>query len=217
MTKLIIFDMDGTLVDSWPGMEYCYNQTFKEYGREDMTNDEFVSGFVGNLTENLRVMLHIEDDELERAVRIFREHYKERGHALSTPFPGMLDLVRKLHSEGFRLGIATMILQQYAVDILDELKIRDCFDVVEGSDITGERSKADMIRNCMVKTGISNDDTVMIGDSFNDQKVAEKAKVGFIAAAYGYGITVQNCEEYNIECAPRPEDVRKAIDAHWTL
>ncbi len=217
MTKLIIFDMDGTLVDSWPGMEYCYNQTFKEYGREDMTNDEFVSGFVGNLTDNLRVMLHIEGVELERAVRIFREHYKDRGHALSTPFPGMLDLVRKLHSEGFKLGIATMILQQYAVDILDELKIRDCFDVVEGSDITGERTKADMIRNCMVKTGISNDDTVMIGDGFNDQKAAEKSRVGFIAAAYGYGITVQNCEEYNIECAPRPEDVRKAIDAHWKL
>ena len=217
MTKLIIFDMDGTLVDSWPGMEYCYNQTFKEYGREDMTNDEFVSGFVGNLTENLRVMLHIDGEELERAVRIFREHYRDRGHALSTPFPGMLDLVRQLHNEGFKLGIATMILHQYAVDILDELKIRGCFDVIEGSDITGERSKADMIRNCMVKTGISNDDTVMIGDGFNDQKAAEKAKVGFIAAAYGYGITVQNCEEYNIECAPRPEDVRKAIDAHWTL
>ena len=129
----------------------------------------------------------------------------------------MMDLVRQLHSEGFRLGIATMILQQYAVDILDELKIRDCFDVIEGSDITGERSKADMIRNCMVKTGVSNDNTVMIGDGYNDQKAAEKSKVGFIAAAYGYGITVQNCEEYNIECAPRPEDVRKAIDAHWKL
>ena len=217
MKRLVIFDMDGTLTDSWPGMQYCYNQTFKEYGREDMTNDEFVSGFVGNLTENLSTMLHIDGDELERAVRIFREHYRDRGHALSTPFPGMMDLVRQLHSEGFRLGIATMILQQYAVDILDELKIRDCFDVIEGSDITGERSKADMIRNCMVKTGVSNDNTVMIGDGYNDQKAAEKSKVGFIAAAYGYGITVQNCEEYNIECAPRPEDVRKAIDAHWTV
>ena len=217
MTRLVIFDMDGTLVDSWPGMEYCYNETFREYGRENMTEDEFLSGFVGNLTENLRVMLHIDGDELEKAVAVFRKHYRERGHALSAPFPGMLDLVRELHAEGYRLGIATMILQQYAVDILEELKIRDCFDVVEGSDITGERSKADMIRNCMVRTGIGNTDTVMIGDGFNDQKAAEKAKVGFIAAAYGYGITVQNCEEYIIECAARPEDVRKAIDNHWRL
>ena len=198
--KLIIFDMDGTLTDSWPGMEYCYNETFREYGRENMTEDEFLSGFVGNLSENLRVMLHIDDEnELEKAVETFRRHYRERGHALSAPFPGIIDLVRQLHSEGYKLGLATMMLQKYAADILEELKIRDCFDAVEGSDITGERSKADMIRTCMVRTGVSNEDTVMIGDGFNDQKAAEKAKVGFIAAAYGYGITVQNCEEYGIE------------------
>ena len=78
--KLIIFDMDGTLVDSWPGMEYCYNETFREYGRENMTEDEFLSGFVGNLSENLRAMLHIDDEkELEKAVKTFRRHYRERG------------------------------------------------------------------------------------------------------------------------------------------
>ena len=215
MSRLVIFDMDGTIADSWPGMQYCYNETFREFGREDMTEDEFLSGFVGNLTENLRTMLHIDGDELERAVRIFREHYKDKGHALSAPFPGILETIKKLHSDGFRLGLATMIYQPYAVDMLDELKIRDCFDVIEGSDVKGERSKADMIRNCMVKTDTSNDDTVMIGDGFNDQKAAEKVKVGFIAAAYGYGITRENCEEYGYEYTSRPEDVRKAIDAHW--
>ena len=215
MTRLIIFDMDGTLTDSWPGMQYCYNATFREFDREDMTEDEFLSGFVGNLTENLRVMLHIDGDELERAVRIFREHYKEKGHALSAPFPGMVDLIRELHDEGNRIGIATMIYQPYAVDMLEELRIRDCIDVIEGSDIRGERSKADMIRNCMAATGISEDDTVMIGDGFNDQKAAEKARVGFIAAAYGYGITVDNCLEYGMEYAAKPGDVKEAIRSHW--
>ena len=215
MNRLIIFDMDGTLTDSWPGMQYCYNQTFKEFGREDMTEDEFLSGFVGNLTENLRVMLHVDGDELERAVRIFREHYKERGHALSAPFPGVVDLIKQLHSDGYHIGVATMIYQPYAVDILEELGIRDCVDVIEGSDTRGERSKADMIRNCMVSADASSDDTLMIGDGFNDQKAAEKTKVGFIAAAYGYGITVENCEEYGYEYVSRPEDLRKAIDAHW--
>lgn len=217
MRKLVIFDMDGTLVDSWPGMEYCYNETFREYGRENMTEDEFLSGFVGNLTENLRVMLHLDGDELQKAVDIFRGHYRERGHALSAPFPGTMDLIRSLHEKGYAIGIATMIYQQYAVDILEELKIIDCVDVIEGSDIRGERSKADMIRNCMVKTDIGNDDTVMIGDGFNDQKAAEKAKVGFIAAAYGYGITVDNCEEYGYEYVSRPEDLEKSITAHWSI
>ena len=214
--RLIIFDMDGTLTDSWPGMQYCYNQTFREFGREDMTEDEFLSGFVGNLTENLRVMLHIDGEELERAVRVFREHYRDKGHALSAPFPGMVDLIRELHSEGYAIGIATMIYQPYAVDMLEGLGIRDCIDVIEGSDIRGERSKADMIRNCMVAAGVDEHDTVMIGDGFNDQKAAEKAKVGFIAAAYGYGITIENCQEYGYEYAAKPEDVRTAIASHWT-
>ena len=217
MRKLVIFDMDGTLVDSWPGMEYCYNETFREYGRENMTEDEFISGFVGNLTENLRAMLHLDGDELQKAVDIFRGHYRERGHALSVPFPGTMDLIRSLHEKGYAIGIATMIYQQYAVDILEELKIIDCVDVIEGSDIRGERSKADMIRNCMVKMDIGNDDTVMIGDGFNDQKAAEKAKVGFIAAAYGYGITVDNCKEYGYEYVSRPEDLEKTIIAHWSI
>ena len=72
-----------------------------------------------------------------------------------------------------------------------------------------------MIRNCMVATDVDNENTVMIGDGFNDQKAAEKAMVGFIAAAYGYGITVDNCLEYGYEYASKPEDVRTAIESHW--
>ncbi len=217
MTRLIIFDMDGTLVDSWPGMEYCYNQTFRHYGREDMTEDEFLSGFVGNLTDNLRTMLRLEGAELDEAVAVFREHYAERGHALSKPFPYVLDLVKELHSEGYKLGIATMIYQPYAVDMLEELKVRQYFDVIQGSDRVGERKKANMIIDCMLSADVSAADTVMIGDGFNDQKAAEKAGVGFIAAAYGYGITRENCEEYGYEYASRPEDLRKAIGAHWQV
>lgn len=213
--KLIIFDMDGTMVDSWPGMEYCYNQTFRQYGREDMTEEEFLDGFVGNLTDNLRKMLRLDGEELETAVATFRQHYRERGHALSRPFEGILDLVRGLHSEGFTLGVATMIYKPYAIDILKELDIDGCFQIVEGSDVRGERSKADMIMNCMAKAGVGPDDTLMIGDSFKDQKAAEKTHVGFIAAAYGYGITVSNCEEYGYEYASKPEDLRKAIEKHW--
>ena len=213
--RLIIFDMDGTMCDSWPGMEYCYNQTFKEYGREDMTEDEFLEGFVGNLTDNLRKMLGLDGKELEGAVATFRRYYRERGHALSKPFDGILELVRGLHSQGHVLGVATMIYQPYAVDILKELDIEGCFQVVEGSDKMGEIPKSDMIRRCMDATGIGKDDTLMIGDSFRDQKAAEKAGVGFIAAAYGYGITVSDCEEYGYEYASRPEGLRKAIEAHW--
>ena len=213
--KLIIFDMDGTLTDSWPGMQYCYNKTFQEYGRGDMTEDEFLSGFVGNLTDNLRVMLHLDGEELEKAVAVFREHYRERGHALSKPFPGVLELIRELHAEGYAIGIATMIYRPYALDILDELKISDCIDIVECSDMRGERPKADMIRNCMGHVGASQEDTLMIGDGFNDQKAAEKTGVGFIAAAYGYGITVDNCLEYGYEYVSEPGDLRKAIEEHW--
>ena len=213
--RLIIFDMDGTMCDSWPGMEYCYNQTFKEYGREDMTGDEFLEGFVGNLTDNLRKMLGLDGKELEGAVATFRRYYRERGHALSKPFDGILELVRGLHSQGHVLGVATMIYQPYAVDILKELDIEGCFQVVEGSDKMGEIPKSDMIQRCMDATGIGKDDTLMIGDSFKDQKAAEKAGVGFIAAAYGYGITVSDCEEYGYEYASRPEGLRKAIEAHW--
>ena len=58
--KLIIFDMDGTLTDSWPGMQYCYNKTFQEYGRGDMTEDEFKTR-INFLHDRLRLPFLPED------------------------------------------------------------------------------------------------------------------------------------------------------------
>ena len=215
MRRLIIFDLDGTVCDSWPGMEYCYNCTFRAFGREDMTEEEFVGGFVGNLSDNLRRMLNIDGDDLQRAIDVFRDSYEKEGHSKSSPFPGVPDLMRRLHDEGNAVGVATMTYQPYAVDTIRELGIADAVDCIQGSDARIERKKDDMIRVCMKETGVSAVDTVMIGDGFNDMKAAEKTGVGFIAAAYGYGITVSNCEEYGIEFASSPGDLERAVRDHW--
>lgn len=215
MTRMIIFDLDGTISDSWPGMLYSYKQTFREFGREDMPDDEFYSCFVGNLTDNLAMMLHIEGDDLKRAVKTYRKYYTERGHSLSNPFDNILHVIRNLKDSGYVLCVATMKLERFAVDTIEELGVSDCFTAIKGTDEEGERSKTDMIRMCMDITGISKEDTVMIGDGFNDQAAAKKANVGFIAATYGYGITKENCEEYNVECASSPTDILRAVEEHW--
>lgn len=213
--RLIIFDMDGTVCNSWPGMLYCYRETLKKYGREDMPDDEFFSYFTGFLPENLVKMLDLRDDEVDEAVDFFRLKYEEKGHSLSEPFPHILDTIRRLKAEGYRLGVATMTLEKYAEDTLRELGVLECFDVVRGSDEKGLRTKADMIRMCMDLTGIGKEDTLMIGDGFNDQNAAKKADVGFVAASYGYGITKDNCIEYGIEYASGPENVYDSVKRHW--
>lgn len=77
--ELIIFDMDGTICDSWPSMLYCYKETLKRFGNADMPDDEFWSYFVGYLPENLKLMLHTDDEStINEAVRYFRQKYEEK-------------------------------------------------------------------------------------------------------------------------------------------
>lgn len=215
MGRLVILDLDGTVADSWLGMLYCYKETFRAFGREEMEDEEFYAGFVGDLHDNLGAMLHIEGEELQRAVNTFRDAYADKGHALAAPFPGILDAIRELHSLGYVLSAATMKYEPFAADTFRELGVADLFDCIKGSDILGKTTKTDMIRICMDSAGASKEDTVMIGDGFGDQSAAKKAGVGFIAASYGYGITKENCIEYGIECADSPSDIVRAVRDHW--
>lgn len=210
--ELIIFDMDGTICDSWPAMLYCYRETLKEWGYADMPDEEFWSYFVGYLPDNLKLMLHIhDDDELEKAVRFFRQKYEEKGHAMGKPFDHVPDTIRQLHDMGLKIGLATMTLEKYARNTLEKLGILDCFDVVRGSLAKGERSKTDMIRQCMAETGIDGLHTLMVGDGFNDLEAAKKAGTHFLAAAYGFGLTEDNCKEYAISYVKEPKDVLQAV------
>lgn len=210
--QLIVFDMDGTICDSWPSMLYCYRETLKEWGFEDMPDEEFWSYFVGYLPENLSAMLHTDDEEeIKRAVAFFRQKYEERGHALSRPFDHILDTIKELHSRGFKIGLATMTLEKYALNTIRELGILDCFDVAKGSPQEGHRTKADMIRMCMDATGVDGVHTLMIGDGHNDYNAAKKAGTHFLAAAYGFGLTEENCLEYGISYVKKPEQVLQAV------
>ncbi|MCQ2056209.1 MAG: HAD family hydrolase [archaeon] len=215
MFKLVIFDMDGTICDSWAGMSFCYRRTLDKFGRADIEDEEFYSCFSGCLHDNLSKMLDIEGEELEKAVKYFRECYESKERSKAMPFPHILDVIVDLHDEGYKIGLATMTLEKYAIDTLSHIGIIEYFDVIKGSDEKGGTSKIDMINACMNKTGVSKEDTVMIGDGFNDQSAAQKAGIGFIAAAYGYGITLDNCREYGIESAASPELVYYAVKKHW--
>ncbi len=212
MIKLIVFDMDGTICDSWPSMLYCYRETLLHYGHADMLDEEFWSYFVGFLPDNLSAMLHISDpEEIDEAVRFFRSKYEEKGHAMSKEFEGIIDVIKELHSKGYKMGLATMTLEKYAINTLKKIGIYDYFDAAHGSIQNGNRSKAEMIRMCMEETGVSPDDTLMIGDGFNDKVAAEKSGVRFIAATYGFGITLDNCKEYGIKYVEKPSDIVNTV------
>lgn len=211
MKKLVIFDMDGTICDSWPCIEYCYKQTIKSFGK-NISDDEFVKSFTGNLSNNLKKMLSVNDKELDKAIKIFNKNYEEKSCVMISPFKDIPHLIRSLHNK-YAIGVATMTYQPYVTDILIKFGILDCIDVIQGSYGKIERKKSDMIRTCMEKTGVIAKNTVMIGDSFSDLDAAKSAGVGFIAATYGYGITVDSCDD--IKYALSPKDIDKVLHDYW--
>lgn len=209
--ELVIFDMDGTICDSWNAMLYCYRETMKHFGRECKSDEEFYSCFTGYLQENLSNMLGFREDEVHDAVRYFRKVYEERGHSKSKVFDGIVDEIIELHSRGYKIGLATMTLEKYAVNTMKEIGLYDYFDCIHGSLEDGSRSKSDMIDMCMNETGVGKENTLMVGDGFNDLEASKKSGVNFMAAVYGFGITLDNCREYGIDHVDSPDGVAEAV------
>lgn len=185
--KLIIFDMDGTLADTSVGIIQCHKYTNVKMGRPEPTDKELENIIGGPLLKTYKTRFGFGDNEAVEAVRIYREHYAEYGVKNVLPYSGMNETLSELKKNGYMLAVATLKAERFAKQILEILNISKYFDIVHGVDENDKLSKADLIRLCINETGINYSESVLVGDSINDEQGAKNAGVDFIAVTYGFG------------------------------
>lgn len=185
---LIIFDLDGTLVDSSGDIAHAANKTLREMGFPDMTVSEIkanVGWGVRSLLE--KVMPNEPSGRIDEARRIFLKYYSENLVDETRFYPGVEDTLRHFHASGKMLAVATNKQLALTERILDELGLRSCFSMLVGGDtVPNKKPHPEPLLFIMKSLGIESADTVFVGDSAIDCESGASAGVFTIGAAYGF-------------------------------
>lgn len=207
--KLIIFDLDGTISDSFPGIFETYRQVARELGMPVPSDDQLSDATSGSIIDNIRSLFDLGVDEAKSVADKCLEFYNEQGWKMSEFFPGIHQLILDLHHSGYKLSIATMKEDGCAKFMVGSWGLEDCFVSVNGDDIFRSMSKSDIIERSLMSAGVKPEEAVMIGDSVNDYQGSRVCGVPFVAVAYGYGFTADVCIRNGICFAETADDLRK--------
>jgi len=184
---LVIFDFDGTLIDSKYDIATSVNLTLKEMDLPTRSHEEIFS-FVGDGVKRLLRLSVGEDNHAryEEALTIFRGHYLT--HCLdSTQYYEGLDRVFNA-IQGKTKALATNKSLEYTLRIVEGLGVRNAFAAIEcPNDQSDLKPDPGMLFRILDQVGVSPQQAVLVGDSTNDVRAAQAAGIAACAVGYGYG------------------------------
>ncbi|MBK5200365.1 MAG: HAD-IA family hydrolase [Spirochaetaceae bacterium] len=211
--KVVIFDLDGTLMNTSPGIFTTANWTMKQLGKPIETDLKQLAKFVGPpLKECFKVTFDLEDELIEKACIIFRKGYEEHGKHLAIPYEGMADLLKNLNDNNIICSVATMKYESPARDMIIEQDLDKYFKLVYGSDFEGLKTKGSIIIQILNELQVDKNEAVLIGDTLHDLRGASEAGIDFIGVSYGFGFTPDyEITDQMIALCANPKDVLKEI------
>ena len=188
----IVFDLDGTLVDTAPDLVDTLNVIFAQEGFIPLAYEK-ARNFVGG---GARVMIArgfnaqgrvLSPNKLEQLFKNFIAHYSEHVADRSLPFPGVVDTLDVLAARGCSFAVCTNKLEALSVRLLGKLELSDRFVAICGQDTFGmQKPDPEILRRTIGAAGGRLESTIMIGDSVTDIRTARAAGVPVIAVDFGY-------------------------------
>lgn len=190
MLKNILIDLDGTLTDPKVGITTSARYGLAKIGHAiaDSDNIDWIIGppLKASLAKILNVAL--DDDLAEQALQAYRERFAVTGLFENEVFEGVAETLAELKHRGFKLFIATAKPTVYAKQILEHFQLAQYFDVIYGSELTGERTnKGDLIEYILQQEQLDPAECLMVGDREHDIFGARRFAIETIAVEYGYG------------------------------
>ena len=191
--RMVLIDVDGTLVDSVPDLAYCVDEMMAVLGRPPY-GEAAVRNWVGNGVERLvrRALIgqldgEPEEADFERAYPIFLDLYADNTSKRSVLYPGVREGIDYLRANGYPLGCVTNKVAQFTLPLLKDLGMFDAFSLVVSGDSLPEKKPHPMpLLHAAKHFGVEPRDALMIGDSVSDVKAARAAGFGIICMSYGY-------------------------------
>lgn len=184
--KSILFDLDGTLTDSGEGIMKCAIYALAHYGI-DAPSEAELRAFVGPpLTESF-ARFGVPQDQLAKAVEIYRSRYIPIGRFENAPYPGIRELLERLKADGHRLYVATSKPEWMSIEILEHFDLAKYFDMICGAATDFSRnSKEAVIAHLLNECG-AQENPIMVGDTVYDVIGAKEHGIPTIGVDWGYG------------------------------
>lgn len=205
----VIFDLDGTLIDSQQGIKNCIIYALKKMGKP-IPDEEILRYFFGPpLYDSFARYCGMNNEEAAEAVRLYREKYVPEGWKESRIYPGIRALLKELKKQETTVLIATGKPRISTEKILDHLRLRQFIDGIASPDESDPRAEKKLLIDRLIKT-YNTRRPVMIGDRITDIIGAAETGIDAIGVLYGYGDEKEFSDAYCPK-AETPEELAKLI------
>ncbi len=196
---LILFDLDGTLVETAPEICDAVNDTLQHFNfasvSQGQVNDWIGHGTLELLIQALAFVQGISDATVRSSERladiaaVFKTHYRARCGTRSHCYPHVVETLHRLKSQGVLLGVVTNKEGAYTQTVLDAHALTPLFDcVISGDTLPTKKPRPDGVLSCLERFQVTADRTLFVGDSSIDVATARNAGVAVWVVPYGYNM-----------------------------
>lgn len=203
--KYILFDLDGTLVDSYKGVSHCFRYSLGCLGTE-VPEDEDLGWIIGPPLRFSYERYGYKGEDVEFLLAKYRELYNVEGVHENTMYDGVPEMLQSLSDLGLKMALASCKPTKACETVLSDFGIEKYFCEVVGASLDRSRSsKAAVIHDVLTRLDIeSKSEVLMIGDRFYDIDGAHENKIPAMGAAWGYGSVpeLMGCDADFIAGAP---------------
>ena len=209
---LILFDLDGTLTDSEPGIVGSVKKALIRM-HLPIPPQKTLLKFIGPpLWYSFVNFCGMTSEQAEQAVIFYRETYNVTGAFQNLPYPHVIELLDDLKATGVPLAVATSKPDDIARPVLDYFKLTPYFDYISAPDEKEHSSnKKELILSALKFCKVPKERTVMIGDTHYDAIGAREAETNFIGVLYGFGTQAEMEQEGASHFAENLEELKTLL------
>lgn len=186
MKKIILFDLDGTLIDSTEAILESFYHSLKTHGEVESVTDEMVTSQIGHPLQTMFAGVGVAHDNIDAHVATYKLHYREISRAKTFMLPNAIEAIQEA-SKFARLGIVTTKTGHYSRELMEHFGVMSYFEVLIGfENVTHPKPHPEPILTALEQMGSGINNVWMIGDTRLDLEASQRAGVSAIGVLSGY-------------------------------